>query len=58
MIVQGEPDNPTLAWPETRKHFVADTLTISQAMLQKGAACERINFDPLIRAEGIAPSGQ
>ena len=53
---KGDPqDNPTLAWPETRKHFTAGTLTITQATpQQKGAACEPINFDPLVMADGIA----
>jgi catalase len=52
----GDPqDNPTLAWPESRKHFKAGTLTITQATpQQKGVACEPINFDPLVMAEGIA----
>jgi catalase len=53
----GDPDtNPTLAWPESREHFVAGTLSISQAMPQAGAACEKINFDPLVIADGIAPT--
>ncbi len=61
IVYVGEPgdpqDNPTLAWPETRKHFVAGTLTITQATpQQKGMACEPINFDPLIMADGIAPT--
>jgi catalase len=60
IVYVGEPgdpqDNPTLAWPETRKHFTAGTLTISQATPQTGAACEKINFDPLIMADGIAPT--
>ena len=61
IVYVGEPgdpqDNPTLAWPETRKHFTAGTLTISQATpQQKGQACEPINFDPLIMADGIAPT--
>jgi catalase len=62
MIVYiGEPgdslDNPTLAWPESRKHFTAGTLTISQATPQQnGVACEPINFDPLIMADGIGPT--
>jgi catalase len=60
VVYVGEPgdpmDNPTLAWPESRKHFVAGTLTISQATPQKGQACERINFDPLVMADGIAPT--
>ena len=61
IVYVGEPgdpqDNPTLAWPETRKHFRAGTLTITQATpQQKGMACEPINFDPLIMADGIAPT--
>jgi catalase len=60
ILYVGEPgdslDNPTIAWPEDRKHFTAGTLTISQAMAQKGQACEKINFDPLIMADGIAPT--
>jgi catalase len=62
MIVYiGEPgdpqDNPTLAWPETRKHVKAGTLTITEATpQQKGKACEPINFDPLVMADGIAPT--
>lgn len=53
----GDPeDNPTLAWPENRKQIRAGTLTISSAMPQKGAECEPINFDPLVMADGIAPT--
>jgi catalase len=61
IVYVGEPgdpqDNPTLAWPESRKHFTAGTLTITQATpQQKGVACEPINFDPLVMADGIAPT--
>jgi catalase len=61
IVYVGEPndprDNPTLAWPESRKHFTAGTLTIKEASHQeKGQACEPINFDPLIMADGIAPT--
>lgn len=61
IVYVGEPgdpqDNPTLAWPETRKHFTAGTLSITQATPQeKGKACEPINFDPLVMADGIAPT--
>jgi catalase len=61
IVYVGEPgdpqDNPTLAWPETRKHFTAGTLSITQATpQQKGVACEPINFDPLVMADGIAPT--
>ena len=57
MVSIGEPgdpeDNPTLAWPDSRKQIKAGTLTISSAMPQKGAACEKINFDPLVMSDGI-----
>jgi len=60
VIYEGQPgdslDDATIAWPETRKHFVAGTLTIDQAMPQTGAECEKINFDPLVMADGIAPT--
>jgi catalase len=61
LVYVGEPgdpqDNPTLAWPETRRHFTAGSLTITQATPQhKGEACEPINFNPLIMADGIAPT--
>ena len=60
VVYVGEPgdpeDNATLAWPETRKHFKAGTLTIAQAMPQNGAECEKINFDPLVMADGVAPT--
>ncbi len=49
-------DNPTLAWPDGRKQIKAGTLIISSAMPQKGATCEKINFDPLVMADGIAPT--
>lgn len=58
MIAIGQPgdpeDDPTLTWPENRKQVKAGTLTISSAMAQKGAPCEKINFDPLVMADGIA----
>jgi len=60
VIALGEPgdpeDNPTLAWPADRKQFKAGTLTLISATPQKGAACEKINFDPLVMADGIAPT--
>jgi catalase len=53
----GDPEtNATLTWPETRQHFKAGTLTITQATPQQGAACEKINFDPLVMADGMAPT--
>jgi catalase len=61
VVYVGEPgdpqDNPTLAWPESRRHFTAGTLSITAATpQQKGLACEPINFDPLVMADGIAPT--
>lgn len=60
MVALGEPgdtqDNPTIAWPESRKQIKAGTLSITEAMPQKGADCEKINFDPLVLSNGIAPT--
>ena len=51
----GDPqDDPTLAWPKDRKELKAGTLTIASAMTRKGAGCEKINYDPLVMADGIA----
>lgn len=53
----GDPqDNPTLSWPANRKEIRIGTLTITSATPQKGAKCEKINFDPLVMADGIAPT--
>ena len=53
----GDPENdPTLPWPDGRKELKVGTLSITSAMPQKGAACEPINFDPLVMADGIAPT--
>jgi catalase len=53
----GDPqDNPTLAWPSDREEHTIGTLKIVSATPQAGAACERINFDPLVMTDGIAPS--
>ena len=50
-------DNPTVAWPEDREQVKVGTLTLASATAQqKGAACEPINFDPLVMADGIAPT--
>jgi catalase len=50
----GDPQtNPTLAWPTNRRQIRVGTLTITSAMPQHGAACENINYDPLVMADGI-----
>jgi catalase len=60
LVAIGEPgdsmDDPTIAWPEDRKTVKAGTLTLTSAMAQKGAACETINFDPLVMSDGIEPT--
>lgn len=60
VIAIGEPgdsvDDPTLAWPANRKEVKVGTLTISSAVPQKGAECEKINFDPLVMSGGIEPT--
>lgn len=49
-------DDPTVLWPSARKQIKAGTLTITAAQPQKGAECEQVNFDPLVMADGIAPT--
>lgn len=60
MVSVGQPgdseDNPTVLWPADRKQFRAGTLSITSAKPQKGAECEPINFDPLVMADGVAPT--
>lgn len=60
ILTIGEPgdpeDNPTLLWPSDRKEVKSGTLTISSAAPQKGAECERINFDPLVMVDAIEPT--
>ncbi|HET7832128.1 MAG TPA: catalase family peroxidase [Gallionella sp.] len=60
LVWLGEPgdslDNPTISWPENRKTVKVGTLTINSAVPQKGAECEKINFDPMVMADGIEPT--
>lgn len=54
---QGDPEtDPTVQWPAGRKEFKAGTLMITSATQQQGGPCEQINFDPLVMADGIAPT--
>lgn len=59
-VTLGQPgdveNDPTVLWPSERREVDAGTLTITAAMPQAGAACEAINFDPMVMAPGIAPS--
>lgn len=61
VVTLGHPgdaeDNPTLSWPEDRQQVKVGTLTLASASpQQKGTGCEPINFDPLVMADGIAPT--
>ena len=49
-------DDPTLTWPANRKEIKVGRLTLSSTMPQKGAQCEKINFDPLVISDGIEPT--
>jgi catalase len=59
-VTVGRPDDPqddpTIEWPKDRPEVQAGTLTITSAMVQTGAGCEAINYDPLVMADGIAPT--
>jgi catalase len=53
----GDPEtDSTKLWPEDRHEITAGTLTIVSAQPQKGAACETVNFDPLVMSDGIQPT--
>jgi catalase len=53
----GDVENdPTKQWPADRQEIKAGTLTIVSAQPQKGAACEKVNFDPLIMSDGVQPT--
>lgn len=60
LVTLGQPGDtetdPTVLWPSGRKEFKAGTLSISAATPQQGAPCEKINYDPLVMADGIAPT--
>jgi catalase len=60
ILTIGEPgdseNNPTILWPNGRKEITAGTLEIVSTIPSAEAGSYRINFDPLIMADGIAPS--
>lgn len=60
IVYLGEPadttDNPSIPWPQERRHLKVGTLTIAQALPGSAAVCAKMNFDPLITADGIAPA--
>jgi catalase len=61
VVYVGEPgdpqDNRDAGLAGEPQAFKAGTLSITQAAAQqKGQACEPINFDPLVMADGIRPT--
>ncbi|ART80379.1 catalase family peroxidase [Oceanisphaera avium] len=53
----GDPEtNSTLLWPSDREEVTVGTLTLNAATSQEEGACEKINFDPLVMVDGIAPT--
>lgn len=60
LVIIGEPsdeqENPSVYWPADRKEIKAGILTLTSASPQQGGVCEKINFDPLVMADGIAPT--
>jgi catalase len=60
ILTVGEPgdeqNNPTVYWPAERQELEAGVLTLNAATPQVGAPCENVNFDPLVMAEGVAPT--
>src|ERR1700724_4894325 len=57
LVTIGQPgdseDDPTILWPNDRKEVRAGTLTLSSAMPDPKAGSYKINFDPLMMADGI-----
>ncbi len=60
ILTIGEPTdeqtNSTVLWPEGRKEVKAGTLTITSAAPNSQAGSYKINYDPLLMADGIQPT--
>jgi len=60
ILTIGEPDDeqldPTVLWPAGRKEVTAGTLTLTSAAPAAVAGSNKINFDPLVMADGIEPT--
>lgn len=58
VLTIGEPgdeqNNPTILWPKGRKEVKAGTLTLVSATPSAEAGSYKINYDPLVMADGIA----
>jgi catalase len=60
LISLGEPgdpvDDPTLPWPANRREVRGGRLVLDRACADALAGSYRINYDPLMMADGIAPT--
>lgn len=50
-------DDPTVAWPVTRRMVMMGTLSIDSIAADQRDGCERLSFNPLRLTAGIEPSG-
>jgi catalase len=59
-ITLGQPGDaetdPSQAWPEDRQKVKVGTLSLTRASSQADGDCEKINFDPMVVADGIVPT--
>lgn len=57
-VTIGQPgdteDDPTILWPNDRAEVKAGTLSLTSATADAPAGSYRINFDPMVMADGIA----
>lgn len=60
ILTIGEPGDeqvdPTVSWPTGRREVKAGTLTLTSATPSAEAGSNKINFDPLVMADGIEPT--
>ena len=60
ILTIGEPGDeqvdPTVLWPAGRKEVNGGTLTLTSATPSAEAGSNKINFDPLVMADGIEPT--
>jgi catalase len=60
VMTLAQPDDPTadptVAWPDDRRHIDAGIVTVDQVSSEDDGACADINFDPLVLPPGIEPS--
>lgn len=53
---QDDINNPSIPWPDDREQVQAGVLQLVQTQPQDHAACNDLNFDPLILPDGISGS--